>query len=68
MKKIKDKTERMLEIEKEFGEKIEILLHRMYVDESRIIKDIMTALSIDRITVYRWLRKAGLYSHRLKIH
>ena len=54
------KTEKMLEIEKQFGEDIESLLRRLYYDENKILIQISEELGIHSISIKRWMKKLGI--------
>lgn len=67
MRKIENKSDTMLGIEERFGENLEELLRRMYVDEGKTTRQIAQILSITKVSIIRWLDKAGIYSHKLNI-
>lgn len=57
----------MLILEKYYGIKIEELLRRLYVDDNMLEVDIAKKLKLNKITIQRWMKKAGIYSRNLKI-
>jgi hypothetical protein len=67
MKEISRKNAHMLRIEDEYGERIEEILRKMYVDEHKLAKDIASTLRISYLTTVRWLKRAGVYSRRINL-
>lgn len=67
MKKIKNKSERMLKVEKEFGEEIEELLRRLYVDEDLNFRQIADKLKIHYTIVSKWMRYASISSKKIDL-
>lgn len=67
MKKITNKSKKMLGIEEEKGECIEEVLRSMFVDENKSIIDITNKLNLSYATTISWLKQAGIYSRRLNI-
>jgi hypothetical protein len=65
MRKIQRKTDRMLEIEKQFGEPIEELLRRLFVDENKNLYDMASELGVAYRNILKWLKLAGIYSRKL---
>lgn len=57
----------MKEIEDREGESIEEILRKLYVDENKLTETIADELSISYVTAFKWLRGAGIYSHKLDI-
>lgn len=67
MKPIPNKTQSMQQIEQRLGIPIEELLRIKYVDENKSHSQIATELNIDYTTVIYWLKKAGIYSRKLRL-
>jgi DNA-binding transcriptional regulator LsrR (DeoR family) len=67
VKRIKKKSRTMIGIEERFGEELEELLRRLYVDEGKTNEEVAQTLSITKVSAIRWLEKAGIYSHKLDI-
>lgn len=67
MKRINKKNHAMLKIESKEGVLLEEILRRMYVDENKNIMQIAKELSTAYSTIVKWLRLAGVYSHRLNL-
>jgi transposase len=65
MKKITNKSQKMLDIEVLFGGEIEEILRIRYVDENKSIQTIATELNLSYITVHKWLMKANITSRRI---
>ena len=60
MKKICNKTISMKYIELTKGEEIETLLHRLYIEEEKNIRDIAKELNVHYNTVSKWLQLVGI--------
>lgn len=60
MKQIENKTISMKYIEHIKGVTIEELLHQMYIEEEKSIRDISKELGIHYHTVNNWLKQAGI--------
>lgn len=67
MKPINNKTKRMLEVEAELGESIELYLHRRFVDENADLHDIAHDTGVAYRNILEWLELSGIYSRRLGI-
>ncbi len=67
MKPIKNKSKHILLIEEEHHLQIEELLRRLYVDEGLSIQELATRINVTYLTAHRWLKKAGIYSHKLSL-
>ena len=67
MKKITNKTKSMQLVETKFGEDVEEILRRMFVDEHLSQIEIANQLNISYATVYKWLRLAGVRSRKLDV-
>jgi DNA-binding transcriptional regulator LsrR (DeoR family) len=67
VKKILNKNNYMLNIEKREGELLEEILRKYYVDENLSVNEISKRLQISYVTIIRWLNLAGIYSRRLKL-
>jgi len=67
MKRILNKTSKMLEIEQLNGKEIEEIVRQLYVDENKTLNEICTELSISLITAMKWLNLAGVYSRKLDL-
>ena len=65
MKKINNKSHRMLEIEEEHGNSIEEILWNLHVKEGKHNQQISKELNIRPNNVTKWLRLAGIYSQHL---
>lgn len=65
MKHITNKSEKILHIEEKFNESIEELLRKLYVDENHSIHTLARELGITYVSAYKWLNRAGIYSHKL---
>jgi hypothetical protein len=65
MRQIKNKTRKMLEIERVKNTPIEELLRRMYVDESLSAHAISNSLNISYLTCLKWLSNANITSRRI---
>ena len=60
MKKIKNKTLSMKYIELTKGKCIEELLHELYIENNKSIREIADELNIHYHTVNNWLKQAGI--------
>lgn len=60
MKKIKNKTLSMKYIELVEGKCIEELLHNLYIEEGKSIREIADRLNVHYHTVNNWLKQAGI--------
>ena len=60
------KSKSIVAMEEDTGVELHQLLRSLYVDRNMDIKDIATLLDVNRLTISRWLRKCGIYSHRLE--
>lgn len=58
--KIMEKTKKMLEIEGQIGESIEVFLRREYVENEKSGSEIGESLRIVYSCVYNWLRRFGI--------
>lgn len=67
MKKILNKSPKMLEIESERGECIEEVIRKLYVDDDLRMSTFCEELSISYVTGIKWLLRAGVYSRKLDI-
>lgn len=67
MKKIRNKSKRILEVEQNKGVEIEEELRKLYVDENKSTEEIAKCLSISYVTAFRWLQLAGIYSRKLEL-
>lgn len=67
MKEIIKKSPRMLLLEEEYKKPIEELLRYYYVDLGMSIHEVSKEINVDFPRVHYWLKKAGIYSHKLKI-
>ena len=67
MKDISFKTPRMKTIENKHNLNVEELLRQKYVDENKSALEVAKELNISYVTAVKWLKLAGIYSHRLKI-
>ena len=65
MKKINNKSKRMLEIEGEFNNSIEEILWCLHVEQGKHNQQISKELGIRPNNVTKWLRLAGIYSQHL---
>ena len=66
MVEIKNKTKAMLQLEEKFNLPFEALLYKLYVVDDMKQEDMSKFLNIPRKTLIIWLRKAKIYSHKLK--
>ena len=60
MKKICNKTISMKYIELTKGEELETLLHRLYIEEEKNIRDIAKELNVHYNTINKWLKLVGI--------
>ena len=60
MKQIINKTKAMKYIELTSGEGLETLLHRMYIEENKNIREIAKELDVHYNTVNKWLKLVGI--------
>lgn len=60
MKKITDKTKTMLYVELIHGVELEALLHKLYIEENKSIREIAALLSVHYNTVNKWLQLTGI--------
>ena len=60
MKKICNKTISMKYIELTKGEELETLLHRLYIEEEKNIRDIAKELNVHYNTINKWLQLIGI--------
>jgi DNA invertase Pin-like site-specific DNA recombinase len=67
MRKIGYKTRPMKIVEEREGAELEEILRHKFVDEIKSTKLIADELRISYVTCFRWLRLAGIYSHKLNI-
>lgn len=67
MKKIDNKTKKMLEIEKNRGVDVEEVIRQLYVDKNVRMHELCEELSISHTTALEWLSKAGIYSRKLDL-
>ncbi len=67
MKPIKEKNKHMLSVEIKYNCKMEELLRRLYVDKGCSIHQVAKELGVMYVTAQRWLKAAGIYSHKLSI-
>lgn len=67
VRKIENKSPRMLQVEDEWGIELEELLRWAYVDQGYTTEEISTYLSIRRATISAWLRKAGIHRGKVKL-
>ena len=67
MKKIEKKTKKMLEIERLFGEEVEEVIRKLYVDDNVSLLDMCDILSISNLALLSWLKQAGIYSRKLDL-
>lgn len=67
VRKINNKSKRMLEIEDEYSVEIEELLRWAYVDQNYSTKEIGIYLNVQRNVVSKWLRKAGISRRRVRL-
>ncbi len=67
MKIIPNKTPSMKQVEQRFDIPIEELLRIKYVVESKSHFQIADELNINYTTVIYWLKKAGIYSRKLRL-
>ncbi len=65
MKKINNKSKRMLEIEEKYNISIEEMLWKKYVDEGKTAITIGKEIGVTPRIINSWLYKAGIYHHRL---
>lgn len=66
MKKIKDKTNAMLRLEREYNTSIEELLRKLYIDEEKTIEEISEELLLAPGTTFKWLKLAGIRTRKMK--
>ena len=64
---IKKKTPQMLYLECKHNCKIEELLRQLYVDQGYNIHQVAKILGVAYLTAQRWLKVAGIYSHKLTL-
>lgn len=57
----------MKQIESNYGEDVEEILRRMFVDEHLSQAEIGKRLGISYATVYSWLHRAGVRSRKLDV-
>jgi transposase len=57
----------MLDIESKYNCKIEEQLRKLYVDQGCSIHQVAKELGVTYMTAHRWLKQAGVYSHKLSI-
>ena len=67
VRKIENKSARMIEVEEEWGIEIEELLRWAYVDQNYSSSEISTYLSIRRTTINKWLKLAGIYRGKVAL-
>ena len=67
LKKIHNKSKRILRVEQTKGVEIEEELRRLFVDENKSTEEIANYLSISYVSAFRWLQRAGIYSRKLKL-
>lgn len=67
MKVVKNKTKAMLRIEHLKGMRIEEVLRTLYVDKHMSIPEMQKELGVSYITVFSWLKQAGIYSRGFQI-
>lgn len=60
MRKITDKTKTMLYIELVHGVELEALLHKLYIEEKKSIREIAALLSVHYNTINKWLQLTGI--------
>jgi len=60
LKKICNKTISMKYIELTKGEELETLLHRLYIEEEKNIRDIAKELNVHYNTINKWLQLVGI--------
>ena len=60
MKEISNKTVSMKYIEAINGVSIEELLHKLYIEEGKSIREIADKLNVHYHTVNNWLKQAGI--------
>ena len=60
MKKIDKKTTSMKYIELTFKEEIETLLHKLYIEEGKNVRQVALTLGVHYNTVNSWLKLAGI--------
>ena len=60
MRKITDKTKTMLYIELVHGVELEALLHKLYIEEEKNIRDIAKELNVHYNTINKWLQLVGI--------
>jgi hypothetical protein len=65
MRYIRNKTDKMLEIERVQNTPIEEMLRRLYVDEGLSAHKICSTLGISYLTCLKWLEKANITSRRI---
>lgn len=66
MKEILNKNTKMKQVENNVGVGLEEKLRQLYVDEHKSINQIAQILQISYATAFHWLKKAGIYSRKLK--
>lgn len=66
MKPIAKKTERMLDIEKEYDKPVEEVLRMLYVDLDLGTKGVADALGISYVTAFKWLQLANVVHRRIR--
>ncbi|TCX53797.1 hypothetical protein [Dehalobacter sp. 14DCB1] len=67
MKRMLRKNKLIFQIEKKEGEILEEILRHKFVDENKSMQQIANELNVTYLTVFRWLKKAGVYSRMLKL-
>ena len=60
VRKIENKTKRMLQVEDEYGIEIEELLRWAYVDQGYTASEIGIYCGVRRETAQDWLKRAGI--------
>lgn len=55
----------MLEVEKTFGESVDEVLRRMYVDENKSVKEISKEIGVGYVTTTKWLHKSNITARRI---
>lgn len=67
MKKINKKSDTMKSIEDKWNMEIEEILRQLFVDEDKTNQQMLDELSISYVTLFKWLKRAGIYSRKLNI-
>ena len=65
MKCFKSKSDTAKAIESIRGNSIEEILRELYVDQNMTTHEVAGALKVNYTTAFRWLKAAGIYSHKL---